>query len=181
MAAKKSGPSTLRGSARARAVTVVVLEALSGEVGTTEAAERLGVSLSRYYQLEAKALEGMLKALEPRTKGPQMTPQREIQALRAEKRALEKELRRHQTLLRAAHRSVGLPARGRKASCRTTTPRATTPRPPRTVTRTTRPRSRMRRPRKCRDGGQEEDGTVDASGLAGGASRRGGGARGLVG
>ena len=116
MAAKKTGPSTLRGSARARAVTVVVLEALSGEVGTTEAAERLGVSLSRYYQLEAKALEGMLKALEPRTKGPQMTPQREIQALQVEKRALEKDLRRHQTLLRAAHRSVGLPARGRKAA-----------------------------------------------------------------
>ncbi len=116
MAAKKTGPSTLRGSARARAVTVVVLEALSGEVGTTEAAERLGVSLSRYYQLEAKALGGMLKALEPRTKGPQMTPQRQIQALQAEKHALEKDLRRHQTLLRAAHRSVGLPASKRKAS-----------------------------------------------------------------
>jgi hypothetical protein len=116
MAAKKTGPSTLRGSARARAVTVVVLEALSGEVGTTEAAERLGVSLSRYYQLEAKALGGMLKAVEPRTKGPQMTPQREIQALQAEKRGLEKELRRHQTLLRAANRSVGLPARKKKAA-----------------------------------------------------------------
>ncbi len=115
-AKKKTGPSTLRGSVRARAVTVVVLEALSGEVGTTEAAERLGVSLSRYYQLEAKALGGMLKALEPRTKGPQMTPEREIQALQAEKRALEKELRRQQTLLRAARRSVGLPARGRKAA-----------------------------------------------------------------
>ena len=56
----------------------------------------------------------MLKALEPRTKGPQMTPEREIKALEAEKRALEKELRRHQTLLRAAHRSVGLPARKKK-------------------------------------------------------------------
>jgi len=116
MAAKKTGPSTLRGSATARRVVAAVLEALSGEVGTTEAAERLGVSLSRYYQLEARALGGMLAAVEPRTKGPQMTPQREIQALQAEKKALERELRRHQTLLRSAHRSVGLPARGRKAA-----------------------------------------------------------------
>jgi len=113
---KKTGPSTLRGSVRARRVMVAVLEALSGEVGTTEAAERLGVSLSRYYQLEARALEGMLAAVEPKPKGPQHTPEKEIEALRAEKRALERDLRRHQTLLRAAHRSVGLPTRPRKTA-----------------------------------------------------------------
>ena len=136
MGRKKTGPSTLKGSPRARQVAVVVLEALAGEVGTTEAAERLGVSLSRYYQLETKALEGMLSALEPRGKGPQKTPEREIRVLRAEKQALEKELRRHQTLLRAAHRTVGLggrrtggtssKARGRtKRGCRGRTVRQT--------------------------------------------------------
>jgi hypothetical protein len=115
-AKKKTGPSTLRGSPAARRVVAAVLEALSGEVGTTEAAERLGVSLSRYYQLEARALQGMLQAVEPRPRGPQKTPAKEIQALRAEKKALERELRRQQTLLRAAQRSVGLPARKTKSA-----------------------------------------------------------------
>jgi len=111
MARRKTGPSTLKGSRRARQVAVAVLGALSGETGVTEAAELIGVSLSRYYQLETRALEGLLQAVEPRGKGPQMTPEREIKALEAEKKALEKELRRHQTLLRAAHRTVGLGGR----------------------------------------------------------------------
>ncbi|MHC4669904.1 MAG: hypothetical protein ACYTFD_16055 [Planctomycetota bacterium] len=114
MAGKKTGPSTLRGSKRARQITVAVLETLSGELSTTEAAAKLGVSLSRYYQLEARALTGILQAVEPRTKGPQKTPEREIQALQAEKKHLERELRRHQALLRAAHRSVGLAQGGSK-------------------------------------------------------------------
>jgi hypothetical protein len=103
MATKKTGPATIVASRRARQVAVAVLDALSGELGVTEAAETLGISLSRYYQLETKALAGMLAALEPRGKGPQMTPEREIKALRGEKQVLEKELRRQQTLLRAAH------------------------------------------------------------------------------
>lgn len=108
MAARRTNTG-LKGSKKAKQIAVAVLETLSGELGTTEAAERLGVSLSRYYQLEAKALEGLLKAVEPRSKGPQKTPEREIRALKEEKKTLEKELRRHQALLRAAHRSVGLP------------------------------------------------------------------------
>ena len=112
MAAKKTGASTLQGSKRARQITVAVLETLAGELGTTEAAQKLGISLSRYYQLETRALAGLLAAVEPRSKGPQKTPEREIQALEAQNRQLQKELRRHQALLRAAHRSVGLPSRG---------------------------------------------------------------------
>jgi hypothetical protein len=114
MAGKKTGVTTLRGSKRARQIAVAVLEALSGAVGTTEAAEKLGVSLSRYYQLEARALRGMLEAVEPRSRGPRKTPEGELKVLRTEKKQLERELRRHQSLLRAAHRSVGLPGRGPK-------------------------------------------------------------------
>ena len=109
MTRKKSGAATLQGSKRAKQIAVAVLETLSGEQGTTEAAETLGISLSRYYQLETRALAGLLAAVEPRCKGPQKTPEREIKRLRTEKAQLEKELRRHQALLRAAHRSVGLP------------------------------------------------------------------------
>ena len=105
----RTGTATLPGSKRAKQIAVAVLEALAGEVGTAEAAARLQISLSRYYQLEARALAGLLKAVEPRAKGPRKTPEREIRALRAEKKLLERELRRHQALLRAAHRSVGLP------------------------------------------------------------------------
>ncbi len=111
---KKTGPETLRGSRHARKTVAAILEALSGEIGTSEAAALLGVSLSRYYQLESRALEGMLMAMEPRTRGIQKTPKREIQALQAEKKQLEQDLRRHQTLLRAANRSLGLGGRGRK-------------------------------------------------------------------
>jgi len=117
MAKKKpQNIASIKGSKRARQITAAVIEALSGEVGTTEAAERLGISHSRYYQLEAKAIQGMLEAVEPRAKGPQMTPEREIRVLKAEKKTLEKELRRHQSLLRAAYRTVGLPARPAKKS-----------------------------------------------------------------
>jgi hypothetical protein len=116
MARTKSGSATLRGSKRARQIAVAVLETLSGELGTTEAAAKLGISLSRYYQLETRALKGLLEAVEPKAKGPQKTPEREIRALQAEKRVLEKELRRHQALLRAAHRSVGLPKAGPKTT-----------------------------------------------------------------
>jgi len=115
MARKKTGATTLKGSKRARQIAVAVLETLSGEQGTTEAAQKLGISLSRYYQLETRALSGLLAAVEPRSKGPQKTPQREIRALKAEKAELERELRRHQALLRAAHRSVGLPQNKRSS------------------------------------------------------------------
>jgi hypothetical protein len=114
MSVKKSGASTLQGSKRARQIAVAVLEALSGELGTTEAAAQLGVSLSRYYQLETRALAGLLAAVEPRARGPQKTPEHQGKALLAENQQLRKELRRHQALLRAAHRSVGLPNRGKK-------------------------------------------------------------------
>jgi hypothetical protein len=160
MATKKTGPSTLRGSKRARQITVAVLEALAGEVGTTQAAEKLGISLSRYYQLESRALAGMMEAVEPRGRGPQKTPEREIRALRAEKRTLEKELRRQQSLLRAAHRSVGLPSRGAKGSSSPKRRRAKRSHRGRTVRQTLRPSP------DAGEGGT--DGTTKRDGDAGG-------------
>ena len=148
----------MKGSRRARQVAVAVLDALSGEVGVTEAAESLSISLSRYYQLETKALDGMLRALEPRGKGPRMTPEREIKALRTEKQALEKELRRHQNLLRAAHRTVGLG--GRRTGGGSSTKRGRTKRGCRG--RTVRQTLRHTAPEEVRDGPTQRDG--DAGG-----------------
>lgn len=111
---KKTGPSTLRASKKSRQQLAAILAALSGEIGVSEASERLGISLSRYYQLESRALQGMLAALEPRPRGTAKTPEREIRALKGEKKQLEQDLRRHQSLLRAAHRTLGLAKGGRK-------------------------------------------------------------------
>lgn len=114
MAKPQMGPSTLQGSRSAKQSMVVILEALSGSASTTEAAERLGVSLSRYYQLETRALQGMLKALEPRPRGPRKSKDTEIRALKAEKKELQREVRRAASLLRAAQRSVGLKGPAKK-------------------------------------------------------------------
>ena len=160
MATPKTGLATIKASTRARQVAVAVLGTLSGELGVTEAAESLGVSLSRYYQLETKALEGMLRALEPRRKGPQMTPERELKALRTEKAALEKELRRHQNLLRAAHRTVGLG--GRRTGRGSSTKRGRTKRGTRgkTVRQTLRPAA----PEEKGDGKTQRDGEAGGEG-----------------
>jgi hypothetical protein len=103
-----TGAKALQGSAEARKSLAVLLEALSGLRGTTEAAEALGISLSRYYQLETRALNGMLAALEPRPRGPRKTPEKAMAALVREKKALAREVSRYQALLRAAQRTAGL-------------------------------------------------------------------------
>src|SRR5260221_13686581 len=56
-------------SATARKQAAAILEVLAGARTTGQAAEALGVSLPRYYQLEQRALEGLLSACEPRPQG----------------------------------------------------------------------------------------------------------------
>jgi len=113
---KQSGASTLKGSKQAKRAMVAILEALAGTCGTTEAAERLSISLSRYYQLETRALQGMMAALEPRPRGRKKTPNDEIRALKAEIRVFERELRQARSLLRAASRSVGIKPLAKRAA-----------------------------------------------------------------
>jgi len=114
MAAKRTESLALQGSRKARQIAAAVLEALSGALSTGEAAARLSISLSRYYQLEARALQGLLEAVEPRGKGPRQSAEKQKRELEARAQRLEKELRRHQALLRAAQRGIGLPPRGAK-------------------------------------------------------------------
>lgn len=106
---KRQGPK-LPGSVGAKRHAAVILEVLSGLRGPREGSEAMGVSLNRYYQLELRALGGMIGALEPRPKGRQTTPEDQIAELEREKRRLEQEVSRHQALVRAAHRSLGVPA-----------------------------------------------------------------------
>ena len=65
-----------------------MLGALSGESGVTEAAESIGISLSRYYQLETRALQGMISALEPRPKGRRWTPEEKLGQMEKELKSI---------------------------------------------------------------------------------------------
>jgi len=156
---KKMGPTALRGSQQAKRAMVVILEALAGSSGTTEAAERLSISLSRYYQLETRALQGMMTALEPKPRGPRKTPDGEIRALRAEKQAVERELRRARSLLRAASRSVGVKPAGKRAASKKKGARTRRGSRGRTVLKTLKEDMRE----ESQDGTQEPDSRVAAT------------------
>jgi len=107
----KQGPVLQSGGREARQLGALVLEVLAGELRPVEAATALGVGLPRYYQMEKRALEGLLKACEPREKGrKQKTVQKQLEELTREKRRLERELNRAQSLLRASQKAQGLTA-----------------------------------------------------------------------
>jgi sugar-specific transcriptional regulator TrmB len=86
-----------------------ILEVLAGARTPQQAAEALAVSLPRYYQLESRALRGLVQACQSRPKGRVRSPASELATLQRENARLQRELGRQQTLVRAAQRSVGLP------------------------------------------------------------------------
>jgi hypothetical protein len=92
----------------ARRVAAMILEVLAGNRTTGDAALALGVSLTRYYILETRALQGLVAACEPRTQGRQSSPVAELQALRRDHERMKRELMRQQALVRAAQKTVGL-------------------------------------------------------------------------
>ena len=92
--------STLAGSPEAKRMAAAILEGLAGLRGPQEASEALGISMTRYYHLEARALQGLVGACEPRPRGRQQSPKAAITQL---------ELKRAQALVRSAQRTIGLP------------------------------------------------------------------------
>jgi hypothetical protein len=105
---RSAGPNVEGGSQEARKVAAAILEVLAGGVTPTDAAGALGVSVARYYQLESRALEGLVTGCEPRAKGPGRSPDRALAALTREHDRTKRELARSQALTRAAQRAVGL-------------------------------------------------------------------------
>jgi hypothetical protein len=95
-------------SREAQRQAAAILEVLAGARTPTQAAEALGVSVPRYYQLEGRALQGLVSACEPRSQGRGSSPARELALLRRQHDRLQRELVRQQTLLRMAQRSIGL-------------------------------------------------------------------------
>jgi len=92
----------------AKRTSSAILEVLAGQRTPLDAAEALGITLPRYYALEARALEGFLAALKPRARGRRRSAEREQEVLRLEVERLEREGARLRALLRAAERTLGL-------------------------------------------------------------------------
>lgn len=108
-ARKASSPAPVpSGSAQARRQAAAILEVLAGVRRPSEAAQALETSLPRYYQLERRALAGLLAACEPPPHGPRPDPSRRLAALEREIQRLRRECDRQQALVRAAERSLGL-------------------------------------------------------------------------
>lgn len=91
-------------------MAAAILEVLAGLRTPPQAAEALTVSLPRYYQLEARGLKGLLDACEPKPKGRQANPLKQMQEIQRENERLRQDVSRQQTLVRAAQRAVGLNA-----------------------------------------------------------------------
>jgi hypothetical protein len=94
-------------SREAKRLAAAILEVLAGARTPTEAATALGLSVPRYYQMESRALGGLLSACEPKPKGRVRRAEQEASALRQDNQRLQREITRQQSLMRAAQRTVG--------------------------------------------------------------------------
>ena len=97
-------------SREARQLAAVILDVLAGSRTPPQAAEALALSLPRYYQLEARALSGLIGACEARPRGRRVEAATELARANREVERLKRELSRYQTLVRLTQRTVGVPA-----------------------------------------------------------------------
>jgi len=103
---QSSAPPVLASAAQRQAAAI--LEVLAGVRRPAEAAQVLQTSLPRYYQLERRALLGLLSACEPAPRGPRADASKRLTILERENRRLRRECDRQQALVRATERSLGL-------------------------------------------------------------------------
>jgi hypothetical protein len=92
----------------AQRLAAAILEVLAGARTPSQAAEALGVSLPRYFQLETRAMRAVVESCEPRPRGPRRSADKELAALTRQHDRLQRELARQQTLVRMAQRTIGL-------------------------------------------------------------------------
>lgn len=103
-----SGVRAVRGSDAARRLAALLLEAWSGVRSTQSASEAMGVALPRFYQLEARALQLVVSAMEPQPRGRKRTVGSELDKLKAEQQRLLREAARFQALYRTSQRALGI-------------------------------------------------------------------------
>lgn len=99
-----------KASSQASQRAAAILEVLAGVRLPTQAARLLNISITHYYLLERKALEGLLAACEvrPRGRGPATAEQR-VGQLERELERCQRECQRQAALVRATQRTMGLP------------------------------------------------------------------------
>jgi hypothetical protein len=95
-------------SREAQRLAAAILEVLGGARTPAQAAQALGVSLPRYFQVESRAMHALVAACEARPRGRGPSAERAQAALAQQVQRLERELHRQQALVRLAQRSVGL-------------------------------------------------------------------------
>jgi hypothetical protein len=101
---------TLRSAAtpsEAQRMAATILEVLAGVYAPSQAAEALAISLPRYYQLEARALGGLVAALAPRPKGKQPSLENRVKVLEKELAAAHRKCARQEALVRVTQRTLG--------------------------------------------------------------------------
>ena len=117
---KAAGGATLgqNNGKDAQRLAAVILEVLAGARTPTQAAAALSVSVPRYYQMETRALRGLVEACEAKPRGRAPSMDKELATVRREQERLQRELSRHQSLVRVTQRHLGLappaPAAGKK-------------------------------------------------------------------
>jgi hypothetical protein len=110
-------------SREARQQAAAILEVLAGVRTPAEVAQQLAISLTRYYLIEGRALQGLLHACEPRPQGRVRSPASELATLRRECEQLRRQVARQQALLRVTERTVGLAAASTSAKSDSVTPK----------------------------------------------------------
>ena len=109
---KRFGMRPIPVSRDAQRVATAILEVLAGVRTPTEAAAAVSLSLPRYYLWEQRALEGLVRACEPRPVGQVMGQRHQIAVLEKEVARLRQDCARQQALVRASQRTIGLAASG---------------------------------------------------------------------
>jgi hypothetical protein len=107
-------PARPNASEQARRQAALILDVLAGVRTPLAAATVLEVAPVRYYQLEARAVDGLIAACEPRSRGrqpagpDQAASSTRMTKLEGERRRLEGEVARLHALLRLSRLSMGV-------------------------------------------------------------------------
>ena len=92
----------------ARKQAACVLEVLAGVRTPDQAAQSLSISLPTYYNLEMRALRGLIFSCTPQPPGRSLSLARKVRLAELKASAAEKQLQRYQALLRNVQRNAGL-------------------------------------------------------------------------
>jgi hypothetical protein len=104
----RRGMPVPKGGPLAARLAACVLEVLAGVRTPAEAAGELGVSLPRYYQLEQRALQGLVQGCEPAPRGRVASAASAAARLQRDNERLTRECQRQQALVRLARQAAGL-------------------------------------------------------------------------